>query len=147
MQVAPTIELNDGHRLPGLGFGVWQVPDDDAQRAVATALDVGYRHIDTASIYGNESGVGRAVAAHGYREQVTIATKLWNADQGYHSTVQAAKDSRSRLGVDVIDLYLIHWCLPKVGRYLDTWRAFIDLREQGGRPLDRRLQLSRTSTG
>ncbi|WTO80506.1 aldo/keto reductase [Streptomyces sp. NBC_00210] len=111
--------------MPQLGFGVWQVPDDEAAKAVGLALAAGYRSIDTAAIYENEEGTGRAVAASGIpREELFITTKLWNSEQGYDSTLRAFDASLDRLGLDHIDLYLIHWPVPSKGAYVDTYKAF-----------------------
>ncbi|MET9736043.1 aldo/keto reductase [Streptomyces sp. NPDC006458] len=121
----PPIILNNGVEMPQLGFGVWQVPDAEAERAVATALETGYRSIDTAAIYGNEEGTGKAIAASGVpREEVFVTTKLWNSDQGYDSTLRAFDDSAAKLGLEYVDLYLIHWPTPARDRYVDTYRAF-----------------------
>ncbi|MBX7554011.1 aldo/keto reductase [Streptomyces sp. tea 10] len=110
--------------MPQLGFGVWQVPDDDAERAVTTALAAGYRSIDTAAIYGNEEGTGKALAASGVpRDELFVTTKLWNADQGYDATLRAFDTSLAKLGLDHVDLYLIHWPLPSRDTYIDTYRA------------------------
>lgn len=126
------IRFNDSRTIPQLGFGVWQVEDEGAETAVAEALKVGYRHIDTAKIYGNEAGVGRAVKASGLpREELFITTKLWNADQGYDSTIAAFEASLERLGLEYVDLYLIHWLQPQQGKYVDTWKAFIELQKRG----------------
>ncbi|MEU8690625.1 aldo/keto reductase [Streptomyces sp. NPDC048665] len=120
----PPIILNNGIEMPQLGFGVWQVPDDDAERAVTTALAAGYRSIDTAAIYGNEEGTGKALAASGVpREELFVTTKLWNADQGYDATLRAFDTSLAKLGLDHVDLYLIHWPLPSRDTYVDTYRA------------------------
>ncbi|MET9210650.1 MULTISPECIES: aldo/keto reductase [unclassified Nocardia] len=128
----PTIVLNDGNVIPQLGFGVFQVPEDDVTPVVAAALDVGYRSIDTAAIYGNEEGVGRAIRASGIpRDEIYVTTKLWNAEQGYDSTLRAFDASMQRLGLDYLDLYLIHWPVPSAGRYVDTFRAFQALKAQG----------------
>lgn len=128
----PTLAFNDGRTIPQLGFGVWQVEDQVAEVVVGQAFDAGYRHIDTAAIYGNEAGVGRAIAASGLdRDDMFITTKLWNADQGYDSTLKAFDASMERLGLETLDLYLIHWLQPKQGKYLDTWKAFIELQRQG----------------
>ncbi|PZH10631.1 oxidoreductase [Streptomyces sp. NTH33] len=128
----PPISLNNGVEMPQLGFGVWQVPDDEAERAVATALEAGYRSIDTAAIYGNEEGTGRAVAASGIpREDVFVTTKLWNSDQGYDSTLRAFDTSLGKLGLEYVDLYLIHWPVPARGKFVDTYRAFEKLHAEG----------------
>jgi 2,5-diketo-D-gluconate reductase A len=128
----PSIELHDGVEIPQLGFGVFQVPPDDTQRVVEEALEVGYRHIDTAAAYRNESGVGAAIIASGIpREEVFVTTKLWNSEQGHESTLAAFDKSLERLGLDHVDLYLIHWPVPSEGRALDTWRAFERIREEG----------------
>ncbi|MFD3475423.1 aldo/keto reductase [Streptomyces sp. NPDC058695] len=121
----PPIILNNGVEMPQLGFGVWQVPDAEAEKAVATALEAGYRSIDTAAIYGNEEGTGKAVAASGIaREKLFVTTKLWNADQGYDATLRAFDASLDKLGLDYLDLYLIHWPLPSKDSYVDTYKAF-----------------------
>ncbi|MEU4658301.1 aldo/keto reductase [Streptomyces sp. NPDC023723] len=121
----PPIILNNGVEMPQLGFGVWQVPDDEAETAVATALKAGYRSIDTAAIYGNEKGTGKGIAAAGLpREDLFVTTKLWNSDQGYDSTLRAFDASLAKLGLDYVDLYLIHWPMPDRGRYVDTYKAF-----------------------
>ncbi|MFD4571000.1 aldo/keto reductase [Streptomyces sp. NPDC058417] len=128
----PPIILNNGVEMPQLGFGVWQVPDDEAQRAVATALDSGYRSIDTAAIYGNEEGTGRAIAASGVpREELFVTTKLWNGDHGYDTTLRAFDTSLEKLGLDYVDLYLIHWPLPARDKYVDTYKAFEKLLADG----------------
>ncbi|MER7908700.1 aldo/keto reductase [Streptomyces sp. NPDC096068] len=120
----PTVALNDGTEIPQLGFGVFQVPDDETTTAVAHALEAGYRSIDTAAVYGNEAGVGRALAASGIaRDELYVTTKLWNADQGYDATLRAFDDSLAKLGLDHVDLYLIHWPTPARDLYVDTWRA------------------------
>ncbi|MCD9877207.1 aldo/keto reductase [Streptomyces sp. NR30] len=118
--------------MPQLGFGVWQVPDDEAERAVATALEAGYRSIDTAAIYGNEQGTGKAIAASGVpREDIFLTTKLWNSDQGYDSTLRAFDASLDKLGVEYVDLYLIHWPTPERDKYVDTYKAFEKLHADG----------------
>ncbi|MFF0493087.1 aldo/keto reductase [Nocardia sp. NPDC004068] len=128
----PSVVLNDGTVIPKLGFGVFQVPPDEAVAAVSTALEVGYRSIDTAAIYGNEAEVGRAIAASGLaRDEVYVTTKLWNGEQGYDSTLRAFDESMTKLGLDYLDLYLIHWPVPRLDRYVDTFRAFQALKSQG----------------
>ncbi|MEV7674616.1 aldo/keto reductase [Streptomyces sp. NPDC088752] len=120
----PSVALNDGTEIPQIGFGVFQVPDDETTTAVAHALDAGYRSVDTAAVYGNEAGVGRALAASGIaRDELYVTTKLWNADQGYDATLRAFDDSLAELGLDHVDLYLIHWPAPARDLYVDTWRA------------------------
>ncbi|MEW2084020.1 aldo/keto reductase [Streptomyces sp. NPDC005283] len=124
MSKVPSISLNNGVAMPQLGFGVWQVPDDEAAKVVGTALDAGYRSIDTAAIYENEEGTGRAVAASGIaREDLFITTKLWNSEQGHDSTLRAFDASLDKLGLDYVDLYLIHWPVPSKGAYAETYKA------------------------
>ena len=124
--------LHDGVEIPQLGFGVFQVPPDDTQEVVEQALEIGYRHVDTAAAYRNERGVGAAIAASGIpREEIFVTTKLWNSQQGYESTLEAFDKSLGRLGLDRVDLYLIHWPVPSEGRALDTWRAFERIQEEG----------------
>ncbi|MGW0763182.1 aldo/keto reductase [Streptomyces sp. NPDC002814] len=128
----PPIILNNGVEMPQLGFGVWQVPDDEAEQAVTTALETGYRSIDTAAIYGNEEGTGRAIAASGVpREDLFVTTKLWNSDHGYDSTLRAFDESLAKLGLDHLDLYLIHWPRPATGNFVDTYKAFEKLLADG----------------
>jgi 2,5-diketo-D-gluconate reductase A len=129
---APSTPLNDGNAIPSVGLGVFQTPPEATERAVAAALEAGYRHVDTAAAYGNEREVGRAVKESGLaREDVFIVTKLWNADQGYDSTMAAFDQSAERLGIDYLDLYLIHWPVPAIGEFVDTWRAFGALHDLG----------------
>jgi 2,5-diketo-D-gluconate reductase A len=121
----PNITLHDGVEIPQLGFGVFQVPPEETQKAVERALEAGYRHIDTAAAYRNEKGVGAALAASGLaREDYFVTTKLWDSQQGLDSTLAAFEASLGRLGLDHVDLYLIHWPVPTEGLFLDTWRAF-----------------------
>ncbi|MER7804513.1 aldo/keto reductase [Streptomyces parvulus] len=128
----PPIILNNGVEMPQLGFGVWQVPDDEAETAVVQALEAGYRSIDTAAIYGNEEGTGKALAASGVaRKDLFVTTKLWNSDQGYDSTLRAFDASLAKLGLDYVDLYLIHWPMPAKERYVDTYKAFEKLLADG----------------
>jgi 2,5-diketo-D-gluconate reductase A len=128
----PDVTLNNGVRMPQLGFGVFQVGDDEARAAVATALECGYRSIDTAALYGNEHGVGVAVSASGIpREELFVTTKLWNADQGAGRVLPAFERSIDKLGLDYVDLYLIHWPVPSRGRFVETWEAFQGLYAEG----------------
>ncbi|MDF9277485.1 aldo/keto reductase [Arthrobacter sp. EH-1B-1] len=132
MSTSPNLTFNDGRTIPQLGYGVWQVDDATAEDVVGRAFKAGYRHIDTAKIYGNEAGVGRAIEASGLSpEELFITTKLWNADQGYESTLQAFEESMQRLGLETLDLYLIHWLQPKQGKYVDTWKALVELQKRG----------------
>ncbi|MFD9292688.1 aldo/keto reductase [Streptomyces sp. NPDC060030] len=132
MSTVPTVTLNNGVTIPQLGFGVFQVPDDETTAAVTTALEAGYRSIDTAAVYGNEAGVGRALAGSGLaREELFVTTKLWNADQGYDATLAAFDASLAKLGLDQVDLYLIHWPTPARDLYTDTWRALEKLLAEG----------------
>ena len=126
-----TTRLNGGTAMPRLGLGVYQISSGGScERAVDCALKAGYRHIDTASFYDNEADVGRAVRESGLpREQVFVTTKLWNSDHGYASAIKAGEKSLKRLGLDRIDLYLIHW--PEPGRRAESWRALIELRQKG----------------
>jgi len=128
----PTLTLTDGVEIPQIGLGVFQVPEDTTQALVEDALEAGYRHIDTAAGYYNEEGVGAALTASGLpREDVFVTTKLRNGDQGYDKALRAFEDSRAALGVDVVDLYLIHWPVPSLDLYLETWRAFEKLYADG----------------
>ncbi|MFE4171337.1 aldo/keto reductase [Streptomyces sp. NPDC056909] len=128
----PDIVLNNGVKIPQLGFGVFQVDDAQTTDAVLAALDAGYRSIDTAAVYGNEEGVGRAIAASGVpRDELFVTTKLWNDRQGYDSALAAFDTSLAKLGLDRVDLYLIHWPAPTRDRYLDSWRALEKLLADG----------------
>ncbi|GHH86121.1 oxidoreductase [Streptomyces sulfonofaciens] len=132
MTSVPRVSLHNGIEIPQLGFGVFQVEDDRTTAAVLSALEAGYRSIDTAAIYGNEAGVGRALAESGLpREELFLTTKLWNADQGYDSALRAFDASLAKLGTDHVDLYLIHWPTPARDLYLDTWRALEKLLADG----------------
>jgi 2,5-diketo-D-gluconate reductase A len=126
------LTLNDGRTMPQLGLGVWQIPNDQTPNVVQHALRAGYRLVDTAAVYGNEEGVGQAIATAGLaRDELFITTKLANPNHGFDETLWAFDESLGRLGLDYVDLYLIHWPRPSVNRYLDTWRAFIRLKEEG----------------
>jgi 2,5-diketo-D-gluconate reductase A len=128
----PMVKLNDGNHIPQLGYGVWQVSNDEAVAAVSEALKAGYRHIDTAAIYGNEEGVGKAIQSSGIaRGDIFLTTKLWNSEQGYESTLKAFDTSLKKLGTDYVDLYLIHWPTPSKDLFMETWRAFVKLKEEG----------------
>ncbi len=127
-----SISLRGGARIPQLGFGVFQVPPTDTAEAVANALSVGYRHIDTAAAYRNEAGVGQAIRESGLdRGEVFVTTKCFNDDHGYDEARRAFDASLGRLEMDYVDLYLIHWPVPTHDRYVDTWRAFVDLQAEG----------------
>jgi 2,5-diketo-D-gluconate reductase A len=126
------VTLNDGNSIPAVGLGVFQVPPADTEQAVRAALRAGYRHIDTAAAYRNERETGRAIADSDVpRDQLYVVTKLWNADQGYDSTLAAFDASLDRLGLDYLDLYLIHWPQPALNKFVDTFKAFARLRDQG----------------
>lgn len=129
---SPAVQLGDGIEIPQLGFGVFQIPPDEVQARVEEALEAGYRHIDTAAAYNNEHGVGRALTSSGLsRDEVFITTKLRNGEQGRASAGDALKNSLDRLGLDHVDLYLIHWPSPARDAYVDSWRAMIDARQAG----------------
>ena len=124
MPASPTVSLNNGVQIPQLGFGVFQISTDDIVPSVSKALEVGYRHIDTAAVYGNEEGVGEAIAKSGIaRDELFVTTKVWNSDQGYDSALAALDASLGRLGLDYVDLYLVHWPAPARDLYVETWKA------------------------
>lgn len=128
----PTVTLDGDVQIPQLGFGVWQVPQKETYQAVAEALRVGYRHIDTAAAYGNEAGVGQALHASGLdRGDVFITTKCFNDHHGFDQATAAFKASLQQLELDYVDLYLIHWPVPSQDLYVETWKAFVALREEG----------------
>ncbi|MCE5289542.1 MAG: aldo/keto reductase [Nocardiaceae bacterium] len=130
--VVPTLTLNNGIEIPQLGFGVFQVPNDETAAAVGHAFKAGYRSIDTAAIYGNEEGVGRAIAESGIaRGDLFVTSKVWNSDQGYDSALRAFDRTLGRLGLEQLDLYLIHWPTPARDLYVDTWRALEKLYADG----------------
>jgi 2,5-diketo-D-gluconate reductase A len=126
------LPLTDGRQIPQLGFGLWQVPAATTAATTAAALRMGYRLVDGAAIYGNEAGQGEGIRQSGLpRDQVFVTTKVWNSEQGFDKAILAAEGSLKRLGLDHVDLLLIHWPCPAKGLYLDTWRALIRLREEG----------------
>ena len=131
MDINSRIDLNDGNAIPGLGFGTYRLDEGGQSRhALEAAFDAGYRHIDTAAIYGNEQSVGEAIAASGLgRYELFVTTKLWNDSQGYESALRACSDSLKRLGLDYVDLYLIHWPMPSIR--LESWRALEKLKADG----------------
>ena len=130
---SPELTLHDqaGTVIPQIGFGTFQIPADRTQQAVEQALEIGYRHIDTAAAYYNEEAVGAALKATGMVGKVFVTTKLRNCDQGYEQTLIAFEESRRKLGVDVIDMYLIHWPMPRIDAYRQTWKALLKLRDEG----------------
>ena len=132
LPAAKKITLNDGNAIPQIGLGVWRLEDADAPRVIAEAIAAGYRHIDTAQGYGNERGVGEAIRQAGVpRAELFVTSKLRTRDMGYDSAISSCEASLERLGLDQLDLFLIHWPLPARDNYVDTWRALIRLREQG----------------
>lgn len=124
----PTLALNDGREMPQLGFGTFRMDEGQANRAVGTALEAGYELIDTAALYKNEAGVGRALA---HRDDIWLTTKIWNDRQGYAETLKACDEALERIGRDSVDLLLIHWPCPDQDKFVDSWRAFAELREAG----------------
>ena len=132
MSSQPSVKLNDGRAIPQLGLGVWQASNDEAALAVRTALQAGYRHVDTAAIYNNEAGVGDGIRAAGIdRAEIFVTTKLWNDAQGTDSVLKAFDASLQRLKLDYVDLYLIHWPAPRKGLYVESWKALLRLKEEG----------------
>lgn len=128
----PDVTLNDGNTIPQLGYGVFKVPPADTERAVAEALEVGYRHIDTAAIYGNEQGVGAAIAASGLaRDDLFVTTKLWNDRHHDDEPHAAIRESLDKLGLERVDLYLVHWPTPAKDDYVHAWEKMIEIREAG----------------
>jgi 2,5-diketo-D-gluconate reductase A len=125
----PTLQLNDGRAIPQLGYGVFQIPPEETDELVRQAIEAGYDAVDTAAFYGNESGVGQAV--RGTDRTIFVTTKLWNGDQGYDQALRAFDTSFDALGLDWIDLYLIHWPVPRQDLYVETWKALVRLREEG----------------
>ncbi|HEY2043505.1 MAG TPA: aldo/keto reductase [Jatrophihabitans sp.] len=128
----PKVRFNNGVEIPQLGFGVFLVPESETKAAVASALQAGYRHIDTAKLYQNEKAVGAAIAESGIpRDELFVTTKVWNSDQGFDAATQSFDASLDRLGLETLDLLLIHWPAPGLDRYVDTWRAFEKLIADG----------------
>jgi 2,5-diketo-D-gluconate reductase A len=126
------IPLNDGHSIPQLGFGVFRIPPEETEEAVSVAIEAGYRHIDTAALYGNEAEVGSALAASGVpRDELFVTTKVWNDSQGRERTLRAFETSLERLRLDYLDLYLIHWPAPRQGLYVETWETLVELQRSG----------------
>ncbi|RPF70858.1 aldo/keto reductase [Aurantiacibacter spongiae] len=132
MPPQPTLTLSDKREMPQLGFGTWKIPDGEAADIVTRAVEAGYRLIDTASIYGNEEGVGRGLARQAATdEHVWLTTKIWNTDQGYASALGALGESLDRLGTDSVDMTLIHWPCPDREMFVDTWKALIEMQREG----------------
>ena len=128
----PMLTFHDGRRAPQLGLGTWQLTGEAVVPAIQAAVETGYRSIDTAAIYGNEAEVGRGIAQCGIpREDLFVTTKVWNDRHGHDSTKTALQESLDKLGLDYVDLYLIHWPVPREKRYLETWEALIQLRDEG----------------
>ena len=130
----PRAALADGRTIDRVGYGVYKVPPEDTARLCSTALDAGYRLLDTASLYGNESGVGAAVRDYlgsGDRDELFITSKVWNDDHGFDATLRAFDASMDLLGLDRLDLYLIHWPCPSKDLYVETWRALERLQGDG----------------
>lgn len=132
MITIPSVTFHDDQQAPQLGFGVWQIDDEQVSGVVQTALKLGYRSVDTAAIYGNEAGVGRGIAQSNVaRKDLFVATKVWNTDHGHEATRTAFDASLEKLGLDYVDLYLIHWPVPKINQYVDAWELMIQLRDEG----------------
>lgn len=126
------ITMNDKMLIPTVGFGTWQISDDEAESVIVQALEMGYRLIDTAAMYKNEDGIGKALKETSLkREEIFLATKVWNTDQGYDATLRAMDSSLSKLKTDYLDLYMIHWPAPKQDKYLSSWKALMRLRKEG----------------
>lgn len=132
MAKVPAVKLNDGSKIPQLGLGVWQVPNDQAAASVKEALAAGYRSVDTAAIYGNEAGVGEGLRAAGVaRKDLYVTTKLWNDRHGYDEAHKAMDESLEKLGLAYVDLYLIHWPVAGSAKFVDAWKAMIEMKEDG----------------
>jgi 2,5-diketo-D-gluconate reductase A len=123
-----SLTMNDGRTIPAIGFGTYLVPNDDAARITREAVEVGYKLVDTAAFYGNETGVAEGLGGH---DDIFVTTKLWRSDMGFDSALRAFDRSLERLGRDDVDLYLIHWPMPSLGNYVETWKALVRLREEG----------------
>lgn len=132
MAQVPAIALNDGHSIPQVGYGVWEVPDAEVSKTVVMATNAGYRSIDTAQGYGNEKGVGEGLVDSGVpRDQLFVTSKLRTGHQGYDAAIKSFEETLGRLGLDYLDLFLIHWPVPAHDRYSDTWKAFVALQKEG----------------
>lgn len=132
MTIPPHISLNDGNAIPRIGLGVWRLPDGDAPQLVADAIEAGYRHIDTAEAYQNEAGVGQGLKrANARRRDLWVTSKLQTSLQGYDSTLRAFDQTMAKLGLDQLDLFLVHWPAPARNQYVATWKALIELQQQG----------------
>jgi 2,5-diketo-D-gluconate reductase A len=132
MTAIPTYPMNDGRTIPAIGFGTYQLRGEDGIASIVSALQSGYRLLDTALNYNNEVEVGEAIRRSGInRDEIMVTTKLPGRHHGFDETLASLEESRGHLGLDYVDLYLIHWPLPRIGKYVDTWRAMIQLREQG----------------
>src|SRR5688572_7232635 len=132
IDAVPRVPLNDGNSIPMLGFGVWQVANDEVVPAVSEAIRAGYRSIDTAQGYDNEEGVGRAIReAEVDRAELFVTSKLRTKSMGYDQTLRGYEESLKKLGLEQLDMFLIHWPTPKLDRYVDTWKALVRLREEG----------------
>lgn len=132
MTLSPTLAMNDGHSIPRVGLGVYKVPANEAADTVQVALEAGYRHVDTAALYENESGVGQGIARSGLpRDDIFVTTKVWNDRHGYDKTLRAFEESLTKLGLEYVDLYLIHWPAPRQDLYVETYRALEKLRRDG----------------
>ena len=132
MTSVPALTLNSGHHIPQRGYGVFKVPPAEAEGAVSTALELGYRHIDTAAIYGNEEGVGAAIARSGIpRDELFVTTKLWNDQQAGEAPHDAIRTSLEKLGLEHVDLYLTHWPTPEKDTFSNAWEKLIEIRDAG----------------
>lgn len=129
---SPVLQLSDGHEIPQFGLGLYKVADAAAAELVEGAIDLGYRHLDTAALYDNETGVGNGIRASGVpRKELFVTTKVWNDRHGFDETLRAFHESLARLQLDYVDLYLIHWPAPQQDKYVETWEALIRLRKEG----------------